>query len=120
MFHKAPEATPQVPEVSNPSTLKNRILATYKATVSETTDRIEAAEVAEADLRRQFWEQLICTLIHSQDVMIPARRVYAAIASLTQTCRVSPTRWNPPSKTGTRDPGTFTNRFSDSKKLAAT
>ena len=85
MFPKARKATPQIPEMSTISTPKNRILATYQATVSETTDRIEAAEAAEADLRHQLEEQLIRTLLPSHDVMIRARRVYAAIASLTKT-----------------------------------
>ena len=79
MFPKAPKATPQIPDVSTLCTPKNRILATYQATVSETTDRIEAAEAAEADLRHQLEEQLIRILLHSQDVMIPAHRVYAAL-----------------------------------------
>ena len=53
--------------------------------MSETTDRIDAAEIAEAYICHQPEEQLIRTLLPTQDVMIPARRVYAALASLTQT-----------------------------------
>ena len=75
----------QIPEVSTLRTIKDRILATGQTTLSETTARIEAAETAEADLRRQLEDQLIRTLIPSQDVVIPERRVYVILASVTQT-----------------------------------
>ena len=65
--------------------MNDRILATFQTSLSETTERIEAAETAEADLRRQLQDQLIRTLLPLQDVMIPARRVYAILASVTQT-----------------------------------
>ena len=51
----------------------------------ETVERIEAEETAEADLRLQLEDQLIRTLLPSQDVMIPARRVYAILASVIKT-----------------------------------
>ena len=65
--------------------MKDRILATCQTSLSETRERIEAAETAERDLRRQLEDQLIRTLLPSQDVMIPARRVYAILASVSQT-----------------------------------
>ena len=65
--------------------MKDRIAATCQATLSETTRRIEAAETAEADMRRQLEDQLIRTLLPSKYVTIPARRVYAILASVTQT-----------------------------------
>ena len=65
--------------------MKIRILATCQAIPSETADRIDAAKIAEADLRHQLEEQLIRTLLPSQDVMIPGRRVYDGLASNTET-----------------------------------
>ena len=76
--------TTQIPEVSTLRTMKDRNLATCQTALSETTVRIEAAETAEADLRRQREDQLIRTLHPSQDVMIPARRVYAILSELLE------------------------------------
>ena len=72
-------------EVSTLQTMNDRILTTCQTSLSETRERIEAAETSEADLRRQHEDQLIRTLITSQDVMIPARRVYVILTSVTQT-----------------------------------
>ena len=47
--------------------------------------RIAQAKIAEADLRRQLEDQFIRTLLPSQDVMIPARRLYALLASVNQS-----------------------------------
>ena len=75
----------RITEVSTILIMKDRILATCQTSLSETRERIEAAETAERDLRRQLEDQLIRTLLPSQDVMIPARRVYAILASVSQT-----------------------------------
>ena len=75
----------QIHNVTTLRALKHRILSTCKTTLWETTDGIEAAETVEADLRHQIEDQLIRTLLHSQDVIIPARRVYATLATITQT-----------------------------------
>ena len=64
--------------------MKDRILASCQTTLREKNARIEQAEAAEADLRRQLENQFIRTLLPSQDVMIPARRLYTLLASVTQ------------------------------------
>ena len=46
---------------------------------------ITQAETAEDALLRELEDQFIRTLLPSQDVMIPARRVYAILASVTQS-----------------------------------
>ena len=46
--------------------------------------RIQQAEAAEETLRRDLDDQLISTLLPSHETMIPARRVYALLASVTQ------------------------------------
>ena len=50
----------------------------------ETDRRITQAETTEEDLRLDLEDPFIRTLLPSQDVMIPARRVYAVLASVTQ------------------------------------
>ena len=63
--------------------MKGRILASCQTTFRETNERIVQAEADDADLRRQLEDQFIRTLLPSQDVMIPARRLYALLASVT-------------------------------------
>ena len=65
--------------------MKTRILATYRTILRETAERIEHTETDEAELRRDLEEQFIRTLLPSQDVMIPARRVHATIATVSHT-----------------------------------
>ena len=74
-----------IPELSTLRTLKTRILATYQTTLRETAERIEHTETEEVELRRELEDQFIRTLLPSQDVMIPARRAYATLASVSQT-----------------------------------
>ena len=77
--------TPIWPESTTLSTLKRELLAAYDAVLGETANRIVASEVADEDLRRQLEDQLIQTLLPFQDIMIPGRRDYAAMTSITQT-----------------------------------
>ena len=65
--------------------MKDRILASCQTTLRETNERIVQAEATEANLRRQLEKQFIITLLPSQDVMIPARHLYALLASVTQS-----------------------------------
>ena len=64
--------------------MKTRILASCQTALRETDVRLTQAETAEEALRRELEDQFIRTLLPSQDVMIPARRVYAILASVTQ------------------------------------
>ena len=66
-----------IPEVSTLRTMKVRILASCHTALEETNVRIAQAETTEADLRRQLEDQFIR--------MIPARRLYALLASVTQS-----------------------------------
>ena len=74
-----------IPEVTTLSTLKTRILASWQTALVETDERISLGETTEEALRRDLEEQLTRTLHPSQEVMIPARRVYALLTSVTQT-----------------------------------
>ena len=76
--------TPHIPEVSTLSKMKARISASYQTALKETDLRIQQAEAAEETLRRDLEDQFISTLLPSQDAMIPACRVYALLASITQ------------------------------------
>ena len=64
--------------------MKTRIIATCQTALSETNKRITQTETAEEAIRRQLEDQFNRTLLPTQDVMIPARRVYAILASVTQ------------------------------------
>ena len=64
--------------------MKTRILASCQTALMETNTRITQTETAEEAIRRQLEDQFNRTLLPTQDVMIPARRVYAILASVTQ------------------------------------
>ena len=64
--------------------MKTRILAFCQTGLRETDARFTQAETADESLRRDLEDQFIRTLLPSQDAMIPARRVYALLSSVTQ------------------------------------
>ena len=64
--------------------MKARILAACQTALTETNTRITRLEKEEEPIRRQLEDQFNRTLLPTQDVMIPARRVYASLASVTQ------------------------------------
>ena len=66
-----------IPEVTTLSTLKARFLASCQTALVETDERISQGEATEEALRRDLEEQFTRTFLPSQEVMIPARRVYA-------------------------------------------
>ena len=74
----------QLPEVTTLSTLKTGILASFQTALLETNERITQGETTEKALRRDLEEQITRTLQPSQEVMIPARPVYASLALITQ------------------------------------
>ena len=74
-----------IPEVSTLRTMKDRILASCHTALEEMNVRIAQAETTESDLRRQLEDQFIRTLLPSHEVMIPARRLYALLATVTQS-----------------------------------
>ena len=76
--------THHIPDVTTLSTLKARILASCQTALVETDERISQGEVTEETLRRDLEEQLTRTAFPWQEVMIPARRVYACLTSVTQ------------------------------------
>ena len=64
--------------------MNTRILASCQTALRETNVRITQAESAEEALHRTLEDQFIRALLPSQGVMIPARRVYAILASVSQ------------------------------------
>ena len=88
MYTPEPRAgapTNQVHEVATLRTMKTRIIASCQTALRETDVRITQAETAEEALRRELEDQFIRTLLPSKDVMIPARRLYALLATVNQS-----------------------------------
>ena len=75
---------PHIPEVTTLATLKARILASCQTALMETDKRISQGDATEETLRRALEEQFTRTFLPSQEVMIPARRVYACLSTVTQ------------------------------------
>ena len=61
-----------------------RIISACQVALLETDERITQAEITEEALRRDLEDHFTRTFLPSQDVMIPARRVYTSLASVTQ------------------------------------
>ena len=73
-----------IPEVTTLATLKASIITSCQTALAETDKRITQGEATEEALRRDLEDQFTRTFLPSQEVMIPARRVYARLASVTQ------------------------------------
>ena len=72
------------------------------------------------DLHNQLEDQLIRTLLPFRDVMIPARLVYAALASITQTFSSLANSVEPALQERNQGPRDVIDGFFDSRRLCAT